>query len=81
MILFCFTFFLNYCAGPEDGQRGRRQEPGQEAGSPAEGDGEPGQVRGGPRTVATLLAPGSGPVAAALSRALSAASAQPLAHP
>lgn len=35
-------------AGPEDGQRGRRQEPGQEAGGPAEGDGEPGQVRGGP---------------------------------
>uniref|UniRef100_A0A8C0AFN5 Ess-2 splicing factor homolog n=1 Tax=Bos mutus grunniens TaxID=30521 RepID=A0A8C0AFN5_BOSMU len=30
-------------AGPEDGQRGRRQEPGQEAGGPAESDGEPGQ--------------------------------------
>lgn len=36
-------------AGPEDGQRGRCQEPGQEAGGPAEGDREPGQVRGGPR--------------------------------
>lgn len=32
-------------AGAEDGQRGRRQEPGQEAGGLEESDGEPGQVR------------------------------------
>lgn len=32
--------------GAEDGQRGCRQEPGQEAGSLAESDGESGQVRG-----------------------------------